>query len=143
MSARALPDVDHPDFAPFWAGCAEGRLLVPTCGNRHTFWPPRPACPECAEWVAEWTEVRGSGRLYSWTVVHRTRQPWFADRTPYVVGIVTLDPDHTIRMVGRCEIDPAVARDGLHLQVGFEDAGHRVHLPYWREAPVPAGVDRE
>jgi uncharacterized OB-fold protein len=64
--------------------------------------------------------------------VHRTRLRWYAERTPYVVGIVELDSAQPVRMVGRCEIeDPA---DGLELAVDFEDAGRQLSLPFWRLA---------
>lgn len=127
---RVLPDVSHPDFVPFWQGCAEHRLVMPRCGYGHVVWPPRPACPLCTELVADWAEVAGTGRLYSWTVVHRTRLRWYADRTPYVVGIVELDHAQPIRMVGRCEIEQPV--DGMELIVDFEDAGRQLNLPFWR-----------
>jgi uncharacterized OB-fold protein len=130
MTTRLLPDAAHPDFAPFWQGCAERRLLMPRCGNGHLIWPPRPACPQCTELVADWAEVPGTGRLYSWTVVHRTRLRWYAERTPYVVGIVSLDHLQPVRMVGRLELDGEPA-DGLELSVDFEDAG-RLSLPFWR-----------
>lgn len=130
---RVLPDVSHPDFAPFWQGCAEHRLVMPRCGNGHVVWPPRPACPLCTELVAGWAGVAGTGRLYSWTVVHRTRLRWYADRTPYVVGIVELDHTQPIRMVGRCEIEQPV--DGMELIVDFEDAGRQLNLPFWRVRP--------
>jgi uncharacterized protein len=132
MTTRVLPDAAHPDFAPFWQGCAERRLLMPRCGNGHVIWPPRPACPLCTELVADWAEVSGTGRLYSWTVVHRTRLRWYAERTPYVVGIVELDGSQPVRMVGRCELDPGSVRDGLELSVDFEEAGRQLTVPFWR-----------
>src|SRR4051812_35247248 len=119
MSSGLLPDASHPDFAPFWQGCASHRLVMPRCRNGHVIWPPRPACPACSALVGEWSEVAGSGRLYSWTVVHRTILPWYAERTPYVVGIVTLDPAQPLRMVGRCELDPADIVDGIEMVVDF------------------------
>jgi uncharacterized protein len=131
MTTRLLPDVAHPDFAPFWQGCAQRRLVMPRCGSGHVIWPPRPACPLCTELVAGWAEVPGTGRLYSWTVVHRTRLRWYAERTPYVVGIVELDPAQPVRMVGRCELDEPA--EGLELTVDFEDAGRQL-MPFWRPA---------
>jgi uncharacterized protein len=136
MSGRVLPDASHPDFAPFWRGCAERRLLMPRCADGHVIWPPRPACPRCGAAVAQWAEVAGTGRLYSWTVVHRTRLRWYAERTPYVVGIVELDGDQPVRMVGRCALDPDAVAEGLELVVDFEDAD-RLTMPFWR---APAGV---
>lgn len=138
--SRGVPDVTHPDFARFWQGCAEGRLVVPRCGSGHLVWPPRPACPRCFKLVRDWTEVGGSGRLYSWTVVHRTHLPWYSGRTPYVVGIVALDLEQTVRMVGRCELAPEDAREGIELTVGFEETERQVRVPYWREIAEPGEV---
>jgi uncharacterized protein len=135
MSGRVLPDAAHPDFAPFWRGCAEHRLLMPRCANGHVIWPPRPACPRCAALAGDWAEVAGTGRLYSWTVVHRTRLRWYAERTPYVVGIVQLESE-PVRMVSRCAIEEDELADGLELVVDFEDTD-RLSMPFWR---TPAGV---
>lgn len=134
MSARVLPDTAHPDFAPFWRGCAERRLMMPQCGNAHLIWPPRPACPLCGELVQSWADGPTTGRLYSWTVVHRTRLAWYAERTPYVVGIVRLDHPQQLRVVGRCDVAPDALAEGLALVLDFEDAGKQVHVPFWRPA---------
>lgn len=140
MSTRFLPDAGHPDFAPFWHGCAAGRLLMPRCGSGHLIWPPRPACPTCGELSEDWVQVPGTGRLYSWTVIHRTRLHWYADRIPYVVGIVTLDHEQPVRMVGRCDVDPGVVVDGMRLVVAFEDAGRQLTVPVWHAAQPMAGA---
>ncbi len=140
MTTRFLPDPSHPDFAPFWRGCAEGQLMMPLCGNGHIIWPPRPACPACGEFSAQWVEVPGTGRLYSWTVVHRTRLHWYADRTPYVVGIVSLDHEQPLRMVGRCDVNPDTVFEGMELVVAFEEAGRQLSVPVWQAARLPAGA---
>jgi uncharacterized OB-fold protein len=140
MSTGMLPDVSHPDFAPFWQGCAERRLVMPRCANGHVIWPPRPACLSCSALLREWAEVPGAGRLYSWTVVHRTRLSGYADQTPYMVGIVTLDLEQPVRMVGRCALDPDDAADGVSLVVDFEDAGRQLTMPFWRLAGDPEGA---
>jgi uncharacterized protein len=134
MTSSLVPDVTHPDFAAFWRGCAEHRLVMPRCRNDHVIWPPRPACARCGELVGEWSEVHGSGRLYSWTVVHRTNLPWYSERTPYVVGVVTLDHLQRVRMVGRCAVDPADLVEGLELVVDYEVVAGELTVPLWRAA---------
>lgn len=134
MTDRALPDVAHPDFAPFWSGCREARLLVPSCALGHLTWPPRPICQTCFEWNLSWTEVSGSGSLYSWTVVHRTRLAGYTGRTPYVVGMVSLNSAPSIRMLGRCDVAIDDLTVGLPLAVAFERVDAEVSLPYWRGA---------
>lgn len=140
MSARSLPDFSHPDFAPFWDGCTHRRLLMPQCPNGHLIWPPRPTCKNCRELATAWIEVRGTGRLYSWTVVHRTTLHWYAERTPYVVGIVTLDHPQLVRVVGRCEIPPEFLQEGAELVLDFEDAGRHATMPFWRHGSVAPAI---
>jgi uncharacterized protein len=134
MKARLGPDTSNPDFSPFWEGCNEQRLLVPSCRHGHLNWPPRPVCQTCFEWNDKWVEIAGRGALYSWTVVHKTRlQSHLAD-TPYVVGIVELRGSPPVRMVGRCEMDPVTATVGLELVVDFHRISPDLTLPFWRPA---------
>lgn len=128
-----VPDLDVPDFAPFWRGCRAGRLLVRRCERGHLSWPPRPACPRCHGPVRDWQEVGGWGSLYSWTVVHRTPMPEFRPLTPYAVGVVELAEQPGLRMLGRCRCDLQQLRIGLLLQVVFERVSDEFHVPVWQE----------
>lgn len=128
-----LPNIEEPDFAPFWDGCKERRLLLPRCARGHLSWPPRPVCHTCQADTTGWTEVPGRGRLFSWTVVHRTRLRGYADLTPYTVVIVALDQDPSIRLLGRCEGAPPGLAHGMAMEVVYVPAGGVV-LPCWRPA---------
>jgi uncharacterized OB-fold protein len=139
VSSQAVPDTSHPDFAPFWQGCNEGRLLVPSCERGHLNWPPRPVCQVCYEWNRSWVEVSGHGSLFSWTVVHRTRLHPFASQVPYVVGVIALAAAGGLRMLGRCNIELAAAKVGLELVVDFEQIEPNVALPVWRRADSTVG----
>jgi uncharacterized OB-fold protein len=129
-----LPDPSHPDFRTFWDGCQKGKLLIPRCRNGHLIWPPRPLCRNCAADIVEHVELAPRGRLYSWTVVHRTRLSGYAQLTPYLVAIVELDDDTSVRMVGRGLFDAADAEVGRHVSVSFERINGRVTMPMWRLA---------
>jgi acetyl-CoA acetyltransferase/uncharacterized OB-fold protein len=130
--AFPAPDLDDPDFAPFWAGCRDERLLLPRCGQGHRYWPPRPACPRCQDTARDWQEVAPAGWLYSWTVVHRTPLPAFQALTPYVVGVVELVAHPGLRLLGRCQCDPGLLRVGLPLHAEFEHVTEQFSLPLWR-----------
>lgn len=134
MKTRLGPDTADPDFSPFWEGCQQRRLLVPACRDGHLNWPPRPVCQTCHQWNVSWAEVAGRGTLYSWTVVRKTRLPSHAADTPYVVGVIELDEAAPVRMVGRCEVDPAAAALGLELVVDFHPVTPELTLPFWRPA---------
>ena len=47
-----------------------------------------PLCPNCRSGDISWTQVSGRGWLHSWTVVRRAFSPEFADKVPYVIGLV-------------------------------------------------------
>jgi uncharacterized protein len=132
-----VPDLAHPDFAPFWQGCQEERLLVRRCGRGHLSWPPRPACPFCQDPGREWQEVDGAGWLYSWTVVHRTPLPAFRPLIPYVVGVVELTAHRGLRLLGRCRCDPARLAIGTPLRLTFEHVTAEFSLPVWQDEPAP------
>jgi uncharacterized OB-fold protein len=132
-----VPDLDHPDFAPFWRGCQQERLLVPRCGRGHLSWPPRPACPRCQDRSRDWTEVAGVGWLYSWTVVHRTPLAAFRPLIPYVTGVVELTAQPGLRFLGRCRCDPARLTIGTPLRVIFEHVTAELSLPIWRDDTAP------
>ena len=104
-----------PDNAPFWQGCREHRLLLPTCracGKAHL--PPGPVCPFCFADELAWQEACGRGRISTFTRVHKAWFPAFADETPYNVVQVELDegPRLTSHVVGadarQIAIDQAV-----------------------------------
>lgn len=123
---------------PHWQGCAEGKLRVqrcPACG--HYVFIPQPFCPGCQTSPLEWTESRGRGTVYSYTVVHRAPRPEFA--VPYVVAIVELEEGwHMLTNVVGCA--PEEVRVGLPVEVAFERESDEITLPRFRPArDVPRG----
>lgn len=132
MTERPLPDVDDPEFAPFWAGTARGELRVPRCRACGRFgWPPRPVCPRCHGLDHGWEPVSTRGELYSWTVVgHRTASGL---APPYVVGLV--DVGHGVRLLGNVlGVVDADLRVGLALTARFERVAEHVTLVNWTGA---------
>ena len=56
----------------FYAWCARGELRLRRClACREWCHVPRVTCPNCASTEFAWEPVKGTGRLYTWTVVHR------------------------------------------------------------------------
>ena len=128
-----LPDVEDPDAAEFWAGCARGELLVQTCsdcGLRRM--PPRPMCPRCRSLKFGWDEM-------SFIVPHPPLLPAYQELAPYNVIVVALEEDPTLRMVGNLvdrpdgainEVDPATIEIGEPVRVVFQRV-EDVVLPRW------------
>ena len=139
-----LPATDDPNDAPFWQATLRGELLVQTCRGcgKHRF-PPRPMCPQCQSFEHVWTPTSGRGRVWTFAVPHPPLLPAFTKFAPYLVIVVELEDDPSIRMVGNLvrspdgdinEIDPATVRIGMPVRVVFQRAADDVALPYWMPA---------
>jgi uncharacterized OB-fold protein len=77
MTERSIPaPVVDPTAKPFWDAAREGRLLIGRCRDtgRH-FWYPRGVSPFTLSTNVELVEAKGTGQLYSWTVM-RTKEPF-------------------------------------------------------------------
>jgi len=130
-TARPRPRIT-PDNARFWEGCRERRLLLPTCescGAAHL--PPGPVCPFCWSEDLVWRRARGTGRVASRVVVHRSWFPAFADRVPYDVTLVELDEGPRITST---IVDGGADPIGLgrRVVVAFEDIDSDLVIPVFR-----------
>jgi uncharacterized OB-fold protein len=141
IEGTPLPATDDPIDAPFWQATLRGRLIVQTCracGRRR--FPPRPMCPHCQACDPVWAPMSGTGRIWSFAIPHPPLLPAFAKLAPYVVVVVELEEDPSIRMVGNLvasadgeinEIDPATVKIGMPVRVVFHRAAEDVALPRW------------
>jgi hypothetical protein len=135
LPPRPIPDADTQSF---WDAVAARRLLIPRCGVCDRWiWQPRPVCPSCRAPAPVWTEVSGSGRIASWTVIHPPVLPVWAERVPFVVVLVELDEG--VRLIGQL-----VDGDGTLLQTNGEAEGiamgARVALRWREEAGITLPV---
>lgn len=136
---RPVPEAD-PDSAPFWEGVNQGKLLVQQCSScTHHRFPPGEICPHCLSREADWAEVSGRGRVYSWIVVrHPIPSEIFADETPYIVALIDLEEG--VRIASNLvEIRPEAVRDGMAVEVIFRRSGNNRQLHAFRPAVEPAG----
>lgn len=76
--------------AIFFGGCAEGKLLLQQCTNRHLQYPPGPLCRQCGSAIAQWVEAGREGTVEAFSLVHRAPMPAFDACLPYMVGVVKL-----------------------------------------------------
>lgn len=77
--------------ARFWDGLAEGRFLATRCTRcSHLAFPPQSVCSACGSGSIAWSELAGTGRLYSLTTVH-AGPPALMKDGPYHGAIVDLD----------------------------------------------------
>lgn len=132
----------NAETAGWWEACLEHRLVVQRCTScattRH---PPGPVCPSCRSMAAEWAELPGTARVYSFTVVRQAFMPALVDTVPYVVAVVEPDEGAGVRFVSNVVgCDPAQVAIGMPVEVAWEDMGPELSLPRFR--PLTQGSSR-
>ena len=135
-----LPDLEEPNTAGFWEGCARGELVVQACGACGKWrMPPRPMCPHCRSTEVRWDVTSGRGRVWSFIVPHPPLLPAFSEVAPYNAIVVELEEDPLIRFAGNLvasadapinSVDPATIEIGEPVQVVFAPVDD-VFLPRW------------
>jgi uncharacterized OB-fold protein len=117
----ALPDRDWEPTREFWRAAQREELAIPRCDACRAFvWYPKPACPRCDAETFSWARVSGDATLFSWAVVTRALFKPFADKTPYVAGLVALAEDPAVRLVTNLvDCAPADLRIDMPVEVTF------------------------
>jgi uncharacterized protein len=121
--------------APFWEGCAAGKLMYQECQEcRTATFPPGFSCRSCpAEQSLRWRQSRGVGKLYASSTVWRPQSPAF--RTPYVAAIVELDEGYAM-LSNLIDCELSSVDSGMTLRVEFVDVGS-VSLPFFTPIDPP------
>ncbi len=149
-SSFPLPDTDWDATRAFWAGAERSELVIPRCGGCAVYqWYPAPVCKTCGGEQLVWTAVSGRGRLFSWAVVRHGFLKPFANKVPYVTGLVTLEEDPAVRLVTNlvdCEADGLTVDMPVRVvfrPLVFPDTERQVMAPMFTPASEPvAGKER-
>lgn len=107
--------------APFWAGLAEGRLLLPHCERcRKAFFYPRRSCPRCWSSEITWEASAGRGTIFSVSTVHVPFDPSF--EVPYSVALIDLAEG--VRIPARLEPgdEPFAIGENVHIVFAADPA---------------------
>jgi len=150
MSERWFPDempvpAVNAETNGWWEAASQHRLVVQRCTDcGQTRHPPGPVCPRCRSTEAQWSELPGTGTVFTFTVVRQAFIPSLADRIPYVVAALELDGADGARIVSNLiGIDPADVSIGLRVEVVWEDMGPELAIPRFRPAgDPPAGYQK-
>lgn len=140
FASRPLPVVNDEETAGFWQAANEHRLVVRTCNacgaKLHL---PKSYCHRCGSWDVGWRDVRATGSVYSWTILHHTIHEAFP--APCTIVLVALDEDASIRFIGQI---PGAAElyEGMPMRVRFEDIEPGVTLPQWEPDPDSTRMSR-
>ncbi|HXQ91019.1 MAG TPA: Zn-ribbon domain-containing OB-fold protein [Acidimicrobiales bacterium] len=145
MTLRWFPDempmpAASAETMGWWEAAADHRLVVQTCTEcgttRH---PPGPLCPHCRSSAWQWRQVPGTGKVYTYTVVHQAFIASLSDRLPYVVAAVELDDAGGARLVSNLvDVEPAAVTVDMAVEVVWEDMGPELAVPRFR--PIPGAA---
>ncbi len=128
--------IPRPDAfsQPFYDGTRRRELMLQRCGEcGRWMWPFRTRCIECFGDQLTWAAARGTGTLYSWTLVHQIFHPGFAPEIPY--NVAQVDLDEGVRVITNIVGVPNdELRVGLPLVVTFERISNELALPKFRPA---------
>ncbi len=141
----ALPDLSFEPTRAFWEAAAREELAVPRCASCGRWvWYPRERCPDCEADEMPWTPLSGRGTLFSWASVERALFKPFAERAPYVTGLVAVEEDPRVRIVTTVvDCDPGALRVDMPVEVVFRELSFPgedgvVTAPFFRPVPHPA-----
>ncbi len=118
-----------PIIENFYKFCTEKKLMGVKCTQCGTvICPPRSICSKCFGNLAEWTELKGRGKLLTYTIIHFAASQ-FQALAPYAVGIIKLEEGPQLPgMVKNVRLEDL--RIGMRLQVDFETATPK-EWPRW------------
>ncbi len=124
------------DNEGYWLAAAEGRLAIQQCCSCTRFHhPPRPMCPDCHSVDLQWTDVAGTGTVYSYALLHHPQHPAFS----YPVPAVLVDLDEGVRVLSNLvDIAPGEIRIGLPVEVTFERSLEDGAVPLFRPRSGPS-----
>jgi uncharacterized protein len=133
VSAYTRPLPRGEDYnGEFYQFCQRHELRFQRCSACHTWrHMPRESCRNCGSFQWTWERSGGTGKIFSWTIVHRALHPGFADDLPYAVVLVELDEG--VRLVSHvADLPLEDLRIGLPVTVVFDDVTPDVTLHKFR-----------
>ena len=75
----------------FMAYLEKGKVMATRCKKCQTlYFPPKIDCPKCLGSGTEWVEIKGEGKLVSYSIVNYG-PAGFEDEAPYIMGLAQFD----------------------------------------------------
>jgi len=123
---------------PFWDAALQGRLVAPRCRSCGTYvLPPQPYCFTCQGTDFEWTDLPGTGTIYTFTVVRHPLSKALAAVVPYVSGVIELDGTQGAgarMLLNITGFDPETVQIGDRVEIWFDKISDTFALPRARPA---------
>jgi uncharacterized OB-fold protein len=119
---------------PFWEAAKQHKLVLKRCKDcGHIDHPPYLYCTNCLSDNSEWIEAKGKAKLYAYAINEYMVPFPFWDDMPYVVAMVDLPEG--VRMISNIiECPHDQLKNGMDLEVVFDDVSAEFTLPKWRPA---------
>jgi uncharacterized OB-fold protein len=121
---RVVPVEDQP----FWDALDAGNFVLArcTCG---AYYARSQACLQCSAdaRALTWAPASGRGTVRTFVVFDKPYHPYFKERTPYVVAVVTLEegPEITTNII---DIDVTTVEIGMPVRIVIRNRGeHKIH----------------
>ena len=129
MTERKIPaPFLSPENKPFWDAASEGRLSIKRCkdcGQAHYY--PRALCPFCFSDNTEWFDAKGTGEIYTYSVMRRGAP------VPYALAYVTLDEGVSmLTNLVDCDFDALAI--GQRVKVVFKASEDGTQVPMFTPA---------
>jgi acetyl-CoA acetyltransferase/uncharacterized OB-fold protein len=132
---RLLPELT-PANDWYWTSGSDGKLRIQGCTEcDELVHPPAPICPRCRSTAWEPRVVSGRGTVAGYTVNSHPWVPGFDLELPYVVAVIALEEDPSVRVTSNvtgCE--PDEVHIGQEVAVRFEQ-----HEDVWLPLFEPTG----
>jgi uncharacterized protein len=119
---------------PYLDGAARGALVIQRCWTCKLWIHfPEPFCPACGRVDFSFEPVCGQGHVETFSVIHRSFVPEFADSTLYVIAWIGLPEQEGLRVFGNVTgCDPEEVTIGMPVEVWFEQRDGRT-LPNFKK----------
>jgi hypothetical protein len=115
------------DTRPFWEATKRGELLIQHCPQCDAYqFYPRIVCKNCLSDV-EWVVAKGTGSVYSFSVVHKVFNPEFKDKVPFIVALIELDegPRMMTNLIG---VPFESVKIGMRVKADYSESFGEYHL---------------
>ncbi len=131
MSEQPIPFT----ISSFYNFIADKKLMAAKCNECGTvLLPPKPMCTNCLSTNLKWIELKGAGKLLSYTIIH-IAPVQFQSMAPYTVGIVEFDNELRLPAMIKDENGENISVErikvGMDLRIDFDTAAS----PQWPNWP--------
>ncbi|MBT2266113.1 MULTISPECIES: Zn-ribbon domain-containing OB-fold protein [Rhodococcus erythropolis group] len=125
-----------PETAPFWDAANDGVFLLqrcPDCGQ--TQYHYRALCSHCWSDKIEDFPSSGRGTVWTYSIVYKNRTPGYAEKVPYIVGLVELEGG--VKVVSNILADDLEAVTfGTEVEAVFAETDGGQKIPLFRVVPA-------